>query len=91
MRKFISITLLITYLTLSISGIQLVLPHDKGGKPSVAISRDSSSPAGTVEKMNLPFYPKKMHEWAGYVFILAGLVHIYLNREPIKSYLKKMG
>ncbi len=89
MRKIISIALLITYLILSITGIQLTFPHDKGTKPSAVISEERGSTTRIVEKTKPPFYPKGMHEWAGYIFILSGLVHIYLNRKPIKSYLHK--
>lgn len=95
MRRFISLTLLITYLVVSITGIQLVLPHDKGGKPpaiSTSIAAESSAPSSSAkaaEKSTPPFYPKRMHEWAGYLFIVAGLAHLYLNRRPLKNYLQK--
>ncbi|MDR3590681.1 MAG: DUF4405 domain-containing protein [Negativicutes bacterium] len=88
MRKIISITLLITYLALSITGIQLLLPHDRSTDPSVSMAKDNVS-TRLAEKADPPFYPKRMHEWAGYLFMLAGVVHIYLNRRAINSYLKK--
>jgi hypothetical protein len=77
MRKFISIVLLATFLVLSVTGIQMMLP------------RDRSSFVAT-QKAVPPFYPKGMHESAGVLFIAAGVVHIYLNRKPMKSYLQKM-
>ena len=75
-RESISIILLITFLALSTTGIQMMIPHDRGSFI-------------TQQKAEPPFYPKGMHEWAGCIFILAGVVHVYLNRKPIKSYLQK--
>lgn len=89
MRRIISLALLITYLALAISGIQLTLPHDRATNPSAIIAKDTGSTTQIAEKINPPFYPKKMHQWAGYLFILAGLIHIYLNRKPIQAYLRK--
>lgn len=89
MRKVISITLLLTFLLLSISGIQLTVPRDRGANPSAAIAKDSGPAARVEEKVSMPFYPKKMHEWAGYIFIFAGFVHVYLNRRPMMAYLRR--
>jgi hypothetical protein len=35
-----------------------------------------------------PFYPKEAHEWAGFLFIGAGLVHLGLNIRPMLSYFR---
>ncbi|MBP2656147.1 MAG: hypothetical protein H6Q73_3716 [Firmicutes bacterium] len=41
-----------------------------------------------IARGEIPFYSQKAHEWAGYLFIGAGLVHIGLNRKPMLSYFK---
>lgn len=89
MRKATSILLLLTYLILAVTGIQLALPHDKGARPSVAITESGVNTHKAIEKAGPPFYPKGLHEWAGYLFILAGVVHIYLNRTAIQSYIMR--
>ena len=89
MRRIVSLILLVSFLVLSVTGIQLALPHDKSKSPAV-ISTEAGSPSTVVaERTGPPFYPKGMHEWAGYIFIVAGLGHVILNRKPIKSYLKR--
>jgi len=42
---------------------------------------------GSKSKPEMPIYPKKAHEWAGYFFIGAGLVHVALNGRLMLSYL----
>jgi len=39
-------------------------------------------------KRSQSVYPKKVHDWAGYVFIGAGLVHLVLNRKVMLAYIK---
>lgn len=39
------------------------------------------------QKRSPSVYPKKVHDWAGYVFIGAGLVHLVLNRKIMLAYL----
>lgn len=86
MRKIASVLLLVTYLVLSVTGIQLVWPRDKSSKPPIVTTEEAGTVGKITERPKAPFYPKGMHEWAGYIFILAGVAHIYINRRPMKAY-----
>ena len=95
MRKITSIILALTFILVSITGIQLTggsgrAPISDGKSPTV-----QSQSAGNMTQVNnsekvrqKPFYPKVAHEWGGYLFIFAGLVHLGRNFRPMKSYLK---
>lgn len=71
MRKIISILLLAAFLILSITGIQMLLPHAHGLRAGGA-----------------SFYPKRLHEYASFLFMLAGMIHIVLNFNAFKAYAK---
>ncbi|MBP2654857.1 MAG: hypothetical protein H6Q73_2426 [Firmicutes bacterium] len=89
MRRITSIVLLVTFLLVSITGLQMALYHG-GGKPpaieksAVNNSVDTSVPARPAQSV----YPKGVHELAGYIFIIAGLIHLGLNIKPMKAYFK---
>jgi len=86
MRRIISIILTITFIIVSVSGVEMaVVPKHQNVQQQMV-----GNPAGDklVAKGEKPFYPKTAHEWAGYLFIGAGLVHFALNRRPMLSYLK---
>lgn len=87
MRKVTSIILAIAFIIVSVSGLELATGHKP---PSVHQQMVSSSLGNktAVVKQEQPFYPKKAHEWFGYLFIGAGVVHIVLNKRPMLSYLK---
>ncbi|SDE22489.1 DUF4405 domain-containing protein [Sporomusa acidovorans] len=92
MRKITSLLLTFAFLVLAVTGVQLSLPHSGGAreKPAVIQSTEAgdNSVAGAPRTTRqAAFYPKTAHEWAGYLFIAAGCVHLVLNRKPIKSYL----
>ncbi len=83
MRKITSIVLAVAFVIVSVSGIQMIVtPKPQNFQQQIAASYD-----GNKAKAEIPFYPKKAHEWAGYLFIGAGLVHVVLNGRPMLSYL----
>lgn len=87
MRRITSIILAIAFVVVSITGIHMVVvPKPQNIHRQVL----SSNPTGdkSTTRGEIPFYPKKAHEWAGYLFIGAGVVHIVLNKRPMLSYLK---
>ncbi|WP_346355608.1 DUF4405 domain-containing protein [Azotosporobacter soli] len=92
MRKITSIILALAFILVSITGIQLT-----GGKPPASAAtvqiQSVASAAPNSENAAAPvrqksFYPKVAHEWGGYLFILAGAVHLGLNWRPMRSYLQ---
>ena len=38
----------------------------------------------------MPFYPKGLHDYAGFIFIAAAVEHAFLNRKALVSYLKHL-
>lgn len=91
MRRITSIILAIAFVIVSASGLQMALaskPHNV--QPQSVQRQTGASPDGnkSMVKREMPFYPKKAHEWFGYLFVGAGVVHIVLNKRPMFSYLK---
>jgi hypothetical protein len=87
MRRITSIILMSAFIIISVSGVQMVVVP----KPQNVHQQVLSNPDGDKSMAmggGMPFYPKKAHEWAGYLFIGAGLVHIGLNRRPMLSYFR---
>lgn len=81
-RKIASITLAVAFILLSITGLQLSL-GPKPAKNPIQIEQQQAP-----VKQEKSFYPKELHEWAGYAFIAAGTVHLALNAKPLMNYLK---
>lgn len=50
------------------------------------VQTTSSGDGEMSQKRSPSVYPKKVHDWAGYVFIGAGLVHLVLNRKVMLAY-----
>lgn len=86
MRKITSIVLVVAFVILSVSGLQMAGVH-KSENVHHQLSADHSGDK-SMARERMPFYPKKAHEWAGYLFIGAGLVHIVLNKKTMLSYLR---
>ncbi len=87
-----TIILALAFILVSVTGVQMKFPRSggEGDKPPViqggadgnsAVHASRAAPAGR------PFYPKEAHEWAGYLFIVAGCVHLALNFKSMRSYL----
>lgn len=86
MRRITSLLLAIAFVVVSASGIQMVVGH-KDRAPQVQQSAQVSGGEVSVKAKEKSFYPKAAHEWFGYLFIGAGIVHLGLNLRPMKSYL----
>jgi len=88
MRKYTSLILALAFIIVSVTGLQMDMGG--GGKPPQVKTIESNVSASEV---NVPrqssFYPKKAHEVAGYIFIIAGVAHLFLNKNPMLSYIKK--
>lgn len=83
MRRITSILLAISFVIVSVSGLQMTFSHkEKAPQVQTMVISDASA----VDKTK-SFYPKEAHEWFGYLFIGAGLVHCGLNIKPMESYL----
>jgi hypothetical protein len=89
MRRITSLLLAIAFVVVSVSGIQMVVGHKDRAPQVQQTAQISSANVSTVstQKGEKSFYPKTAHEWFGYLFIGAGLVHLGLNLKPMKSYL----
>jgi len=95
MRKFTSIILALAFILVSITGIQMTGggghgPQGGGKSPAVQSQTvETSIPVTSSEEpRQKSFYPKQAHEWGGYLFIIAGLIHFGFNFKPMMSYLK---
>ena len=86
MRRITSIILAVAFIIVSVSGLEMsLMPRPKKVQQQVVANSEGSKPVSTTP---MPFYPKKAHEWIGYLFIGAGLVHVDLNKGAMLSYLK---
>lgn len=90
MRRIISIIMLIMFVLLSVSGIQLIVaPKNKPQQIQQQMMNSGQNQFMNTE--NRHFYPKEAHEWAGIIFIVVGVIHLVINRKPMLSYLKPRG
>lgn len=87
MRKIVSIVLALTFILLSITGIQIASYEHGPGVDSQYLTEQGQQYSSYEEQFRERFYPSKIHEWGGYIFIIAGLIHIGLNLKSMKSYL----
>ena len=72
MRKIVSIVLTVIFIVVSITGIQLLLEH------AMHEMRHTSG---------IHLIVRHIHEIAGIVFIISGLIHLKLNLKAILSYI----
>lgn len=42
------------------------------------------------ESGGMPFYPKGLHEYASFLFIVAGGLHAFFNRKALAAYIKQL-
>lgn len=92
MRKITSIILAITFVIVSVTGIQMAMGSTNKRpaiKSQITESNAIASSDVNVSRKAPSFYPKKAHEWVGYIFIIAGITHIVFNFRPMVSYIKK--
>jgi len=86
MRRITSIILAVAFIIVSVSGLEMsLMPKPKNVQQQIVANSEGNKPVATT---GMPFYPKKAHEWIGYLFIGAGLVHVVLNKKAMLSYLK---
>ncbi len=84
MRKAASIALLISFILVSVTGVQMDFTPKS---PKTQQVQTAANGEGEMSQKRSPsVYPKKVHDWAGYVFIGAGLVHLVLNRKIMLAY-----
>ncbi|HWR39165.1 MAG TPA: DUF4405 domain-containing protein [Patescibacteria group bacterium] len=88
MRKITSIILALTFVIVSASGVQMAVMPRPQNVSQASISTNTADNNSPAVKRETPLYPKKAHEWAGYLFIGAGLAHVVLNKRPMLYYLK---
>lgn len=90
MRKITSIILALSFVIVSVTGMQMAM-GGSGKRPVVKSATVESNVA--VSDVNglrqATFYPKKAHEWMGYIFIVAGVAHFTFNLKPMMSYIKR--
>ena len=86
MRRIASLILVIAFIVVSVSGVQMVVVPKPQNVQQQTLGNNDSNKSIALE--GRPFYPKKAHEWAGFLFIGAGLVHLGLNRRPMLSYFR---
>ena len=94
MRKATSILLAISFVTLFVTVIFMSGPkHPEGlhrGGPQVAsVNRNIDSDAGQLPpgRIEHHFFPKQLHEIAGYAVIALGIVHLFYNGKSLLSYI----
>lgn len=75
MRGFVSIMLLVCFVIVAVSGIQMHIPAH--GHHSNAILKEAGD----------NFLLKRLHEWAGYLLIILGMAHLLINRKPMLMYI----
>jgi len=96
LKRITTIILALAFILVSVTGVQMKFPQSGGGggKPPViqgGADGNSAVHAARVAPAGRPFYPKEAHEWAGYLFIVAGCVHLALNFKSMRSYLRLRG
>lgn len=90
MRKITSVILTVCFIVLLITVAFMAGPkHQEGmrrGGPPVASAnaemRHSAKPPHGA------FFPKELHELAGYTFLVFGIVHIVINGKCLLSYVR---
>ena len=85
MRRIISIILAISFIIVAITSVQMAVMRKPQNLYQNTVSNQGEK---TIAKADAPFYPKKAHEWSGYLFIGAGLVHIVFNKKTLLLYFK---
>jgi len=91
MRRITSIIVGLTFIALAITGLQMGLFHGEGhGRPPFVQSADGHADIAIGDPRmghQESIYPKGLHEWAGYLFVIGGVGHLVLNHKPMLRYL----
>ncbi|MCE5241415.1 DUF4405 domain-containing protein [bacterium] len=97
MRRVTSILLTLSFVLVSVTGLVMALRPRHAPPPGFGAGSQMSAPPEAGEaaepgefqrpegpgERRQPLFPKKLHELAGFVAILAGLIHIVLNWRPL--------
>lgn len=86
MKKLGSILLFVAFSIVSATGLAMAFKQRSKNKP-VPISEGEAVEAKEVV-VGKPFYPRKAHEWVGYFFVAAGLMHIISNKMSLLRFFK---
>jgi len=95
MRRITSLVLLATFLVVTVTGIHMVVGHHNrqagpGAGPRATAAAEGSGGAAAPVVAVRPkggFYPKELHEWAAFVMVAAGIVHVILNFKVMMCHL----
>lgn len=92
MRRITSIIVAAAFLALAVTGLQMGLFHggEGHGRPPFAegANGEIDMTVGGPRMGHEPsLYPKALHEWAGYLFVVAGAGHLVFNFRPMLRYL----
>lgn len=97
-RRIVSITLMVMFAFVAITGIQMHSSthngHDQHMTASNAISFEKSKVEGkshsdTLQKPSKEdnFILERLHEWAGYLLVILGVIHLVINRKLMLAYI----
>ncbi len=90
MRKITSVILTVCFIVLLITVAFMSGPkHQEGmrrGGPPVASANAEMRHSAKSPHGNRGFFPKELHELAGYTFLVFGIVHIVINGKCLLSY-----
>ena|GEM_PF-1490158 len=95
MRGITSIILALAFIAVSVTGVQMDIVQDRfkdEGKSLIMkqeLANKSNSSIVLIVSEDELFYPRSTHKITGYIFILAGLVHLGFNIRPMRSYLRR--
>ncbi|HWP97223.1 MAG TPA: hypothetical protein VN426_10295 [Syntrophomonadaceae bacterium] len=95
MRRITSIILAITFIVVSVTGIQMDNVQDRlkaaDNSPMIQQQIVDSNNSGIIMIVSAGklFYPREAHKIAGYLFIITGLVHLKINIRSLLFYLKR--
>ena len=87
MTRVTSVVLTIAFIIVSLTGVIMDLRPRGGAPPPAAMISDATqlAPAPPQEPpaRQRPIFPRQLHIWSGYLFMIASLVHIALNWHPL--------
>ncbi|MHB8997095.1 MAG: DUF4405 domain-containing protein [Armatimonadota bacterium] len=87
MTRATSILLTISFIIVSLTGVIMDLRPRGGPAPTAAINSDANqtAPAPVQEPpaRQRSIFPRQLHIWSGYLFMIVSLVHIALNWHPL--------
>ena len=93
MRRATSVVLTLSFVLVSLTGLQMGLGSHHGPPPGVSprLAADADGVGGEEGQMRTPggppghppIYPKLLHEWLGYLLALSGVMHVVLNWRPL--------